>query len=164
MGGCGYRRPYDPREMVTRLRAEPLDADAWKGLWDELHHQGDVGEASYAAVPLLVEACRSGPRDWNLYALLATIEVERHRTGNPELPDWVRSDYERALSEAGRIALLDLETASDPLVIRSAMSVVALARGDLRLGALLAWLDTDEIGELLEEHLGWATLYEESRG
>jgi len=52
----GYGAPYDPRPAIAKLRAEPLDQAAWGELWNELHHQGDVGAASYAAVPLLVDA------------------------------------------------------------------------------------------------------------
>jgi hypothetical protein len=50
----GYRVPIDPRPAFAKLRTDVADADAWKWLWNELHHQGDVGEASYAAVPILV--------------------------------------------------------------------------------------------------------------
>jgi hypothetical protein len=38
------------------------------------------------------------------------------------------------------------------------MAVVTLARGDLELGALLAHLDENEIGELLEQFLAWDEL------
>ena len=55
---------------------------------DNLHHQGNVGEASYAAVTALVDLyCSDHLPDWNLFALTATIEVERHRKGNPSLPE-----------------------------------------------------------------------------
>jgi hypothetical protein len=47
-------------------------AAAWQELWEELHHQGDVGDASYAAVPELVRIHRSESAvDWNPYALVA---------------------------------------------------------------------------------------------
>jgi hypothetical protein len=155
----GYRIPYDPRPTVAKLRLDPLDPQAWSELWNELHHQGDVGEASYAAVPPLVDACMSGPRDWNLYALIATIEVERHRHANPPLPDALTDDYAAALLGVRDLALRDLATASDPLLVRSALAVVALAAGDLYLGALLAHLDTGEIRELLEQFMAWDELY-----
>ena len=52
-GLCGgYRTPYDPRNAIGKLREGDAKA-AWDELWQELHHQGDVGEASYATVPLL---------------------------------------------------------------------------------------------------------------
>ena len=57
----GYKQPYDPRSALRRIEAgEPSDAD-WKELFDELHHQDDGGEASYAAVPHLVRI-RPGAR------------------------------------------------------------------------------------------------------
>lgn len=61
----GYRVVYDASIALARLeRGE----DVWKELWNELHHQGDVGESSYAAVPHLVRiAAARGSRAWNLY-------------------------------------------------------------------------------------------------
>ena len=51
----GYRIPYDPRPVLSKL-ASGLEVDhAWDELWNELHHQGDVGEASFAAVTALVD-------------------------------------------------------------------------------------------------------------
>ena len=156
----GYRTPYDPRPAVGKLGKSPLDQGVWDELWGELHHQGDLGEASYAAVPLLVDACVAGPRDWNFFGLLATIEVERHRRSNPPLPDWLAGDYVAALAVARDLALSDLATAREPLVVRSALAVVALANGCVELGALLNYLDTGEITELLERFAGWRELYD----
>ena len=156
----GYRTPYDPRPAVGKLGKSPLDQGVWDELWGELHHQGDLGEASYAAVPLLVDACVAGPRDWNFFGLLATIEVERHRRSNPPLPDWLAADYVAALAVARDLALSDLATAREPLVVRSALAVVALANGCVELGALLNYLDTGEITELLERFAGWRELYD----
>ncbi len=83
----GYRAPYDASLPLAALeRGE----DGWNDLWDGLHHQGDVGEASYAAVPHLVRIASGWPtRDWNVYSLVSLIEVERHRRGNPPIPAWL---------------------------------------------------------------------------
>src|SRR5262245_28637188 len=99
----GYKIPYDASGALKRLeRGE----DAWDDLWEDLHHQGDVGEASYAAVPHLIRIGRMLPkRDWNLYALVSCIEVERHRKTNPPLPDWLVESYQQAMRE-----LLELAT------------------------------------------------------
>jgi hypothetical protein len=44
----GYRIPYDASKTLVRMeRGESV----WEELWNELHHQGDVGVASYAAIP-----------------------------------------------------------------------------------------------------------------
>ena len=154
----GYRTPYDPRPAIQRLASG--DVTAWDELWQELHHQGDVGEASYAAVPLLVELeCRKRTSGWQFLALLATIETQRHSKANPPVPEWLSAEYRLAWQRAVTLALSTLNESDDPLVIRSALAVVALAKGQRRLGALLAWLDTSEIEELTDERLSWSQLY-----
>ena len=156
----GYRRPYDPRPALRRLAGGGNVDDAWQELWDELHHQGDVGEASYAALVALVDVQeRRRDLDWNFYALVGCIETERHRKGNPALPSWLARAYERALQRALDLALADLQTSTGALVVRSALAVVALAKGQLELGALLGWLDESEITELVEDRLAWSELY-----
>jgi hypothetical protein len=160
----GYRLPYDPRTAIGKLKHDPLDQDTWHELWEELHHQGDVGEASYTAVPLLLEACGSGPRDWNFFALIAIIELERHRSGNPGLPGWLEDSYRSSLDHAKHLALTDLGSTTDMMLMKSAMAVVALASRNLKLGALLFQIDDSELDNLLEELLGWNDLYRDKTG
>jgi len=160
----GYRLPYDPRVAVAKLQLDPLNQEAWHELWNELHHQGDVGEASYAAVPLLLDACSSGPRDWNLFALIAIIELERHRSGNPELPGWLKDSYQSSLERAKYLALMDLGGSTDVMLMKSAMAVIALASGNRKLGALLFQIDESELDNLLEELLDWSKVYRHEAG
>ena len=62
----GYRIQFDPRPLLAKLESGRDTATNWHELWDELHHQGDVGEASYASVPHLVRIHRKwGLVDWN---------------------------------------------------------------------------------------------------
>lgn len=58
----GYRVPYDASLALRRLLAEGPDDELWDELWSELHHQGDLDQASYAAVPWLVEFIRRSPK------------------------------------------------------------------------------------------------------
>jgi hypothetical protein len=156
----GYRVPYDPRPALERLASNFLDRSGWQELWGELHHQGDVGEASYAAVPHLVHLAAAAPmRDWNVYALAATIETERHRRENPALSIYLSDSYNAALQQLVNLALSDLQSATDPYVVRSALAVVALGRGQIRLGAMIAQLDDSDIDEFAERELGWSRLY-----
>ena len=153
----GYRIPYDASAPLIQLEA---GRDVWNELWDELHHQGDVGEASYAAVPHLVRIAQGmAVRDWNAYALVALIEIERHRKTNPPLPLWLQSDYETAWRDIVALALSDLTAATDSLTVQSAISVVAVGRGQRKLGALLCHFDESEVTELAEEKLAWSALY-----
>lgn len=153
----GYRAPFDASVPLAQLEAgEPV----WDKLWQELHHQGDVGEASYAAVPHLVRIAQEMTvRDWNVYSLVALIEIERHRKKNPPLPDWLRPGYEAAWRDISLLALKDLAVCHDPLTVQSALSVVALARRQLKLGALLCHLDESEVPEWVEKELAWSELY-----
>ena len=153
----GYRLPYDASAPLRRFESGEI---VWKELWENLHHQGDVDEASFAAVPHLVRISAISPhRDWNLYGLVALIEIERHRASNPPIPSWLQQDYALAWRNVADLALHDLSTSADPYTVRSALSVVALARGERKLGALLAHLDSSEIDEILEDKLAWSKMY-----
>jgi len=69
------------------------EAAAWDELWQQLHHQGGIGEVAYAAVPELVRVHRQrAAAEWNTYALVATIELARDADGNPPVPDWLETD------------------------------------------------------------------------
>jgi len=41
----GYRSPYNLVPLIHRLRNEGASRGFWEVVWNELHHQGDVGEA-----------------------------------------------------------------------------------------------------------------------
>lgn len=154
----GYRVPYD---VSVVLRSMQDGIDVWDELWQELHHQGDVDMASYAAVPQLVQiASRGKGRDWNFYGLLATIEVARHRKGNPAVPAWLKPDYDGAWVQASALALADIDSKIDSQTTSAILGVLALAKGELKLGALLSGLDESDLDEWLEERLAWSELYE----
>ena len=58
----GYRVPYDPTPALRRLAAEWVNEPAWEELWNELHHQGDLDEASYAALTVIVNLAQRRAR------------------------------------------------------------------------------------------------------
>jgi hypothetical protein len=121
----GYRIPYDASEALKAMQA---GADVWHALWEDLHHQGDVGVASYAAVPQLVNmlgAAASRPEDF--YALIALIELERHRQHNPPLPDWLADSYRAAWAQLPAIAARDLQDQLDPVMLDAIFAVLAMA-------------------------------------
>ena len=153
----GYRVPYDASLPLARLeRGE----DVWSELWDELHHQGDVGEASYAAVPHLVRIASVRPgRDRNLYALASVIEVERHRRRNPPLPSWLSAAYADAWTQLLGLALEDVRGVADPDTLHAILGVIALARGQLKLGAWIEDGDAETIDHDLEARRAWSEQY-----
>jgi hypothetical protein len=153
----GHRTPYD---AAPALRELEQGVDVWEELRDGLHHQGDVDEASYAAVPQLVRILGAQPqRSWHFYSLVAIIELERHRAGNPPVPAWCRTDYAQAWVQVLALALQDLRLATDPHDVQALLGALALARGQLELGALLVHTDTSELEAILEQRLAWSVLY-----
>jgi hypothetical protein len=151
----GYRRPYDASAALRRLQRGEEQGLIWFELWNELHHQGDVGEASYAAVPILVSV-QDARRDldWNFYALIATIEIERYRHHNPPIPDWLRDDYKSAWKDLQTVALRDYELPHDPVTARAILGVLALCKGLRIIGAAVSHFDESEIAEFFGGLIG----------
>jgi hypothetical protein len=148
----GYRVPYDPRQAFRLLESGDDIAAAWGELWNELHHQGDVGEASYAAVPQLVRIhAARGVADWNTYALVATIEEARKIGRNPALPENLRASYEAAWHELVHIGFQELRTAEDPTLVSSILAVIAMGKGQFTLGRLAALFTEGERQEILAQ-------------
>lgn len=146
----GYRTPYDPRSALRKLeRGEEVD-DAWEELWNELHHQGDVGHASYATVEHLVRihAMRGGS-NWNTYALIATIEEARRDKRNPEIPLDIREGYAAAWRDLVDMGLAELRTAGDPVLVSSIIGVIAISKAQFTLGRFAVSFSEDERRELL---------------
>jgi hypothetical protein len=100
---------------------------------------------------------------WELFALVATIEVERHAVGNPPVPEWFAEDYSAALAALRNLALDALRGEVDRLVLRSALSLVAAVSGDHPLGSMLAGFDDSEIAAWNEEHLAYSERYRPPR-
>ena len=135
----GYKIFYDASADLRRLEG---GENVWDRLWEDLHHQGDVGETSYAAVPHLVRIMKRSPhRDWNLYSLVSTIEIERHRKTNPPLPEWLKDDYQAAWSELLDVAIDDLRVTDDLLMLQSILGAVALAKSHLKLGVMISYTE-----------------------
>ena len=144
----GYRLPFDPRPLLKRLERGGEDKQVWDELWDELHHQGDVGEASYAAVPELVRIHRNRVlQGWDIYAIVTCIELCRGRGQNPELPDWLEKEYFAAILELARIGARVLETVKDPAEVQSILAVLALSKGARTYGELLIKYSEQELLE-----------------
>jgi hypothetical protein len=148
----GYKTPFDPRPLLKRLETESDTAQIWRELWDELHHQGDVGEASYAAVPFLVKSYRERTvLDWNTYAIVAIIELARKEGNNPDVPQWIADDYFEAIQELARTGTTEVmraETADD---VRAILSVIAIAKGLRAHGKLLVNYEEHEIADIASE-------------
>ena len=146
----GYRVPYDPRKALLGLEnGDP--AAAWQELWAELYHQGDVGEASYAAVPYMVRIHETRRlADWNTYALVATIEEARLDRRNPELPAYLKPGYDAAWKRLVKIGIGHLADAEEAILVSSILGLIAFGKKQISLGQFVTGFTEDERKELLE--------------
>ena len=140
---------FDPRPLIKRLETDTDTTDVWRALWNELHHQGDVGEASYAAVPFLVESYRKRRGlEWNTYAIVAIIELARKQGNNPEIPQWIADDYFHAIRSLAEVGTSQLLQAEDTDNIRAILSVIAISKGLRAHGKVLVTYSEDELIEI----------------
>lgn len=98
---AGYNRaPYNVVPLIRQLLQSGTSKPFWDEVWAQLHHQGDLGEASYALVPYLALYLRTAPTlDAMLLAYAAVVEIERPRNGNPPVPHELEDSYAWALTE-----------------------------------------------------------------
>src|SRR5262245_37798515 len=131
----GISRPLRSASALSNL--ERGSAAGWKVLWDQLHHQGDVDTASYAAVPhpLRIYQARGTP-DWNPYALVGTIEVLRGGR-NPDVPPWLEPGYSEAVRTLAQLGSRELWQSDEREFVQCALALIALVRGHRLAGQLL---------------------------
>ena len=87
----GYRIPYDASKPLKKLKgilSQKERREIFNELWENLHHEGNVGLASYLAIPHLIDICiENKSLDRNFIGLCVTIENCRTSKGeNPEIP------------------------------------------------------------------------------
>ena len=86
--------------------------------------------------------------------MLGTIERERQARGNPAIPEWLASGYHSAWREIIELALRDLARSEDPLLVQSALGVIAMARGLRRTAEVLLDFTEDELDEMISGYRG----------
>ena len=151
----GYKMPYDASTPLRQLRLtdEPkLVAGIFAELWDNLHHQGDIGLASYFSVPLLVDICiEKGSLDWNFVGLCLLIEHCRLSGDNPVLPKELEYSYFASLNKLEQYLLDNLKKIKDETTLRLTLSLFATLNGQRDLGKAIQQLDEDILEEFLDK-------------
>jgi hypothetical protein len=145
----GRRTPIDPRPLLQKLESGKATKEVWDELWDELHHQGDVGESSYACVPHLVRIFRQhGQADWNTYAIVGIIELARTEEDNPDLPEWLAASYHSAIKELAAIGASQILTVHDTDTVRAILCVIAISCGARTHAKFLINYSDEELQEI----------------
>jgi hypothetical protein len=153
----GYRVPYDASVPLRRLFEGGASPDLWEELWQELHHQGAIGPASFAAVPWLLEySKRSQELDWNAFGLIAAIELERpHYCRNRLMPPELADSYYEAIARVPEVVGTHAQKEWPPILLQHIVACIALARGQRLLAR--AYLEMDREGAIkwLAEGMGF---------
>lgn len=140
------------RRVLRRLLEHGLSDEELDDFGNELCHQGDLGSASYATVPWLVEYLRRSPElDARIAGLVLTIEFDRPFNGD-EMPNELRHDYEDAIRRLPEIVLSKRRGQWDDRQVQVAASVLALSQGNRWFARTYYELDRD----LLEDWIGQA--------
>ena len=152
----GYKIPYNASRPLKKLRDTTRQDELeviFTELWNNLHHQGDVGTASYLAVPQLVIICiNKKSLDWNFIGLCVLIENCRLEGHNPELPKEYQDHYFESLTQLERYLLLNFKNITDQTALRLALALFATVNGQPSLGKAIEILDEDLLPEFLAQH------------
>lgn len=138
--------------VLRQLAAAPGPKDDWRAepwfkLWSSLCHQGNVYSASYAAVPHLVRIAieATEPLDFSFLLLPASIEVARAGGRGESVPDFLEAAYERALAALPDAVAAHRHDVWDEAMLLSASAALAVAKGQVRVAAMLVDLDSEDI-------------------
>lgn len=151
-----YGPATDVPVMLKDLADFPEEIDnqsePYFSLWSTLCHQGDVYEASYAALPHLVHAVEKNPAraNWSTLLLIAEIEICRSKGNGPEMPAYLVDFYRQALSKIPHVISITGSRDWDELFCRAATSLVAAAKGHPDLAAAILELTPTRVPTFME--------------
>ena len=104
-----YGMHYDPRPLLNKLpKAESIEEQKaiFSEWWNDLYHDGNVGLASYATIPKLVRIGIETPILCpDFFTLISLVEISRHDSQNPDLPDFLEEEYNTAMKWVAMISL-----------------------------------------------------------
>ena len=132
------------------------ESEPWFTLWSSLCHQSDVFDASYAALPHILEIGLSatGPIDFSFFQLPAAIEIARFNGKGPPVPPILAKAYSEAVSRLIDCVAVHRHDAWDEPTLLSALSAQAVAKGNHRIAQAIMNLDDDLIGKLINLDFG----------
>ena len=146
----GNHAPFDASPWLRALKKTGPTPKVWEALYAGLYHQGDVDQASYAAVPHLLEyLAASETLDELALALVAVVEL--YRPYNPAPLPELQAAYRDAIDRLPSLIADHRDRAWDVRTTQAAVACIALARGRRRLASVYLDLDVDACAEALLE-------------
>lgn len=128
------------------------DSEPWFSIWSSLCHQSDVFDASYAAVPHIVEiGCNANdPIDFSFFQFPTAVEVARHNGRGPDVPNDLSEAYFGAIKRLENCIAKHHEEEWDEETLLSVLAAQALAKGNHRAAEAVMNLDDDLIQRLID--------------
>lgn len=135
--------------------AEPTTSpenEPWFSIWSSLCHQGDVFDASYAAVPHIVAigCVEAFPISFNFFQFPAAVEIARATGRGPGVPDHLREAYFVAIKQIEECITRHLMHDWDQDTLLSALAAQAVAKGNHRVAEAIMNLDENLIQRLID--------------
>jgi hypothetical protein len=148
----GYKIVYDASAPLKKFEAsDKIDESIWDELWNELHHQGDVGEASYAVIPHLIRIYSE--KHWidsNLPSFVAVVEYCRLKGNNPDVPNWLEHDYYCALQDIAQYCLANRERNKGKDFTRSVLLLMSILMNEIEFYELIDIVSIGDEKKVLE--------------
>jgi hypothetical protein len=128
------------------------ESEPWFSLWSALAHQGDVYDASFAAVPHVVQALATSPlkAEAVYFQFPAWVEVCR-RKNEVEIPEDLAPAYFEALSQLPALVAAASAREWDAEFLQCALSAIAAAKGQAEVAEAVQELSP----EVAEEFMEW---------
>ena len=141
----GYRTPYDASPSLKALLASTTPDSFWEEVWNNLYHQGDVGDASYAVMPWVLKIyAEKGWIDYQLPTYAYAVEEARSRPMNGRPPNWLIVEYEKSLVEIANYCIREPNDRDDPNYRKAVILLVAIIVEAKDIAELI---DTVDIGD-----------------
>jgi hypothetical protein len=126
----GYGLPYDVVPLIRQLQQECASKQFWETVWNELHHQGDVAEATYALIPYLVDyQSRQSALDEQLFHFCVVVDLAQPENNNPRIPPEIEFSYALALRRLPVIGAELLKRSGGEHIVMGVAAATALAAG-----------------------------------
>jgi hypothetical protein len=149
-----YGSASDIPPLLAQLRHFPGESSSrdepWLSLWSALYHQEDIFEASFAAVPHIVDSLAVDPARASLsyFLLPASIEIAR-ASGELQPSGQLVQPYHEALGRIPALVAASSRPGWDSTLCTAALAAVAAATGNHQTAGLLLSVDESEIIEVL---------------
>jgi len=101
-----------------------------------------------------VESVTDRTSDFHFYGLIGTIEIQRHQSNNPPLPEWLEKDYYSAIQKCCDFAVKDYSNDLSKDVTQLILGFLALRKDDLQLAQILLGFSRSELLGAMEEYFG----------